>query len=57
MNREEDGTTHTGAEGVRGAGVHPLQEAWTPVLRDDFCGTGPLLHTGVTVNTLDSLSF
>lgn len=44
-------------EGVGGFGVHPLQETLTPVLRDDLSGTGPLLHTGVTVNTLGSLSF
>lgn len=57
MNREVNDTTHTGLEGVRGAGVHPLQEAQTLVLRDDLSGTGPLLYTGVTVNTLGSLSF
>lgn len=57
MNREVDGTTHTGVEGVRGAGVHPLQEAQMPVLRGNLSGRGPLLHTEVTVSTLGSLSF
>lgn len=57
MNREANGTTHTGLEGVRTAGIHSLQEAQTLVLRDDLSGTGPLVYIGVTVNTLGRLSF
>lgn len=57
MNREANGTTHTGLQGVRTAGIHSLQEAQTLVLRDDLSGTGPLVYIGVTVNTLGRLSF